>query len=294
MSARMITAVPPISRTSRAVKGPPGRRSAISGVRASTAATSSGSKTMPASCAIAGVCSAALVEPPVALHAVALFSADHHRPEEKAAAEQQLEVIASRFPDDKPIQRVMAKVVRAEVLGYSGSASWVEMLTSEQRLTQISERFPDDAEIRLQLVTAIHGEIVALCENDHWTELPSRAKALDTIAEQFKHDIAIQRIRIVNLGYLIIALGQSKRLVGMQQIEDHLFSVAQNFRDDREIQLNACRGAIGAIYYYVDNDWWEKKRATAHRIAEITSHWPSDPEFQDIYRITDIYRLEKP
>src|SRR5690348_10429823 len=33
MSARMITAVPPISCTSRAVKRPPGRRSAISGVR---------------------------------------------------------------------------------------------------------------------------------------------------------------------------------------------------------------------------------------------------------------------
>jgi len=35
-------------------------------VRASTAATSSRSKTMPASCAIAGMCSAALVEPAVA------------------------------------------------------------------------------------------------------------------------------------------------------------------------------------------------------------------------------------
>ena len=58
--------MPPISCPSLAVKRPPGRRSAINGVRLETAYTSSISKRIPASCAIAGICSAALVDPPVA------------------------------------------------------------------------------------------------------------------------------------------------------------------------------------------------------------------------------------
>ena len=66
--------MPPISCTSLAVKRPPGRRSAISGVRSNTSATSSMSKAMPASCAIAGICSAALVEPPVAATIAQAFS----------------------------------------------------------------------------------------------------------------------------------------------------------------------------------------------------------------------------
>ncbi len=53
---------------------PPGFRSAMSGVRFATRAKSSSVKRMPASCAIAGMCSAALVEPPVAATAAQAFS----------------------------------------------------------------------------------------------------------------------------------------------------------------------------------------------------------------------------
>ena len=55
-------------------KRPPGFMSAISGVRFATRAKSSSVKRMPASCAIAGMCSAALVEPPVAATAAQAFS----------------------------------------------------------------------------------------------------------------------------------------------------------------------------------------------------------------------------
>ena len=74
ISARMITDTPPRSCTSLARYFPPGRRSPISGVRANTSATSSTVKRMPASLAIAGMCSAALVEPPVAATMALAFS----------------------------------------------------------------------------------------------------------------------------------------------------------------------------------------------------------------------------
>jgi len=55
---------------------PPGRRFPINGVRANTSPTSSMVNAMPASLAMAGRCSAALVEPPVAATIAAPFSND--------------------------------------------------------------------------------------------------------------------------------------------------------------------------------------------------------------------------
>ena len=68
------TPTPPTRCRSSARYRPPGCRLAISGVRANTSATSSSVKRTPASCAIAGRCSPALVEPPVAATAAAAFS----------------------------------------------------------------------------------------------------------------------------------------------------------------------------------------------------------------------------
>ena len=65
---------PPAAWRSLARKRPPGLRSAISGVRFAMRAKSSSVKRMPASCAMAGIWSAALVEPPVAATAAQAFS----------------------------------------------------------------------------------------------------------------------------------------------------------------------------------------------------------------------------
>ena len=67
---------PPISCTSFARYFPPGLRSANSGVRANTSATSNKSNAMPASWASAGRCSVAFVLPPVAATTAAAFSSD--------------------------------------------------------------------------------------------------------------------------------------------------------------------------------------------------------------------------
>ena len=65
-SSRMTRATPPASYMSAAAYRPPGRMSAISGVRSTTAAKSSSVSGMPNSAAIAGRWRAALVLPPVA------------------------------------------------------------------------------------------------------------------------------------------------------------------------------------------------------------------------------------
>ena len=66
--------MPPMRCTSSATYFPPGFRSAMYGVRRMISTTSSMVKRMPASCAIAGRCRPALVEPPVAPTTTAAFS----------------------------------------------------------------------------------------------------------------------------------------------------------------------------------------------------------------------------
>ena len=65
-SSRMTRPTPPASYMSAAAYRPPGRMSAISGVRSATAVNSSSVSFMPNSAAIAGRWRAALVLPPVA------------------------------------------------------------------------------------------------------------------------------------------------------------------------------------------------------------------------------------
>src|SRR5271157_1386559 len=66
--------MPPTRCTSSATYLPLGFRSAMYGVRRMISTTSSMVKLMPASCAIAGKCRPALVEPPVAPTTTAAFS----------------------------------------------------------------------------------------------------------------------------------------------------------------------------------------------------------------------------
>ena len=75
-SSRMTRATPPASYMSEAAYRPPGRMSAISGVRSTTAAKSSSVSGMPKSAAIAGMWRAALVLPPVADTDAMAFSSD--------------------------------------------------------------------------------------------------------------------------------------------------------------------------------------------------------------------------
>ena len=68
------TGTPPTSKRSLATYFPPGFRSTKYGVSWKMSQTSSRSKSMPASCAIAGRCSPPLVEPPVHATTRAAFS----------------------------------------------------------------------------------------------------------------------------------------------------------------------------------------------------------------------------
>ena len=70
------TGTPPASNMSLATKRPPGFKSARYGVFLKISATANKSKSIPHSCAIAGRCSAAFVEPPVAATTTAAFSSD--------------------------------------------------------------------------------------------------------------------------------------------------------------------------------------------------------------------------